>query len=61
LGVKAFSVETIFSIEPLDLERNPDLMRRPSALEAVIQRPNGGDILDGLPAGEHVLIKMAWD
>ena len=61
LVVKAFSVETVFSIEPLDLWRNPDLIRRPPALGAAIQRPNGGDILEGLPANKGLLIQMTWD
>lgn len=61
LALRAYSIETIFSIEPLDLVRNPDLIRRPPALGAAIQRPNGGDILEGLPANKGVIIQMTWD
>ncbi len=61
LVVKAFSVETTFSIIPLDLGRNnAHIMRRPNILIADIQRPNGGDILEGLPAGQPIILKMDW-
>lgn len=62
LVVKAFSVETTFSIIPLDLTgNNAHIMRRPDILFAGIQRPNGGDILDGLQAGQPVFLKMNWE
>ena len=62
LVIKAFSVETTFSIVPLDLKgNNAHIMRRPDILLAGIQRPDGGDILNGLQAGQPIFLKMNWE
>ncbi|MFC1989506.1 hypothetical protein ACFLVW_02930 [Chloroflexota bacterium] len=62
LVIKAFSVETTFSIVPLDLdENNAHIMRRPDILVAGIERPNGGEVLDGLRAGQPIILKLKWE
>ena len=59
--IKAYAVETLFSLIPLDESRNSDLARRPEGLRLAIKRPDGGDILDGIPEGQHVQIDFNWD
>jgi hypothetical protein len=59
LVINAFSIETLFSIAPLDV---PDsaLLRRPRLLGAAVERPGGGDVLQGIPAGEHIRFTLRW-
>lgn len=57
--IKAFAFETLFALVPP--EPSSDLIRRPPSLSVVIRRPDGGDILDGLPAGRPVQFQMTWD
>jgi hypothetical protein len=57
--ISAFAVQTSFSIKPPDLIK-PQVLRRPSGLGFAIQRPDGSDILEGVPAGQHIQFRLVW-
>lgn len=57
--IRSFGVETLFALEEPDGSRS-GLFRRPKLLGAAVQRPDGGEVLDGVPAGEHIRFRMAW-
>lgn len=58
LVLRAFSVETIFALEAPD--DTTGLLKRPRVLGAQIQRPDGGDILEGIPRGEDIRFQISW-
>ena len=60
LVIRAFAFETLFSIEPLDLVANPDLVRRPANLSATVTRPGGGEAVSGVPTGHPIQFQMTW-
>jgi hypothetical protein len=59
ININAFSVETLFAIRrPDNLPENA--LRRPKLLRMRIQRPDGGDVLMGVPAGQNVEFNISW-
>jgi hypothetical protein len=54
-----FAIETIFSLVPPDVI-SPEVLRRPKGLGAAIERPGNGDVLVGMPPGEHIRFEIAW-
>jgi hypothetical protein len=57
--VNAFASTTLFSIARPD-NASPDLLRRPKKLKFLIHRPDGSDVLTGVPAGQPVHFELNW-
>lgn len=57
--VSAFAVDTLFSIQPPDVLR-PNALRRPRVLGASVQRPDGSDVLEGVPAGQDIQVRFSY-
>lgn len=57
--IHAFGTETWLTLKPLDAI-SQDLLHRPFYLAYDIQRPRGGEVLAGLPAGEKVRLYVQW-
>ncbi len=56
---RAFAVETLFAITPPD-NLAAETLRRPPGLGFAVTRPDGSDVLDGVPAGTHVQFRFTW-
>jgi hypothetical protein len=59
LVIRSFSVVTLLSIVPPDVPGGA-LLRRPRLLGAAVQRPDGGEVLAGLPSGQHIQFVLRW-
>ncbi len=59
LIIRSFAIVTLFSIVAPD-GPGAALLRRPRLLGAAVQRPDGGEVLDGLPAGQHIRFALTW-
>jgi hypothetical protein len=57
--IRSFSIETIFTLhEPTRI--SSEMLKRPKLLGAAIERPDNGDVLEGLPKGEHIRFQIRW-
>jgi hypothetical protein len=59
LIVRSFAIETIFALEIPD-RLNGNVLKRPNGLGADIERPSGEQVLQGIPAGEHIRFRFSW-
>jgi hypothetical protein len=57
--IRSFSIETIFTLVEPD-RISSDTLKRPKLLGAAIARPDNGDVLEGLPKGEHIRFQIMW-
>ena len=59
LLVRAFSFDTLFAIEPPD-NLTASWLRRPRLLGVHLQRPGGGDPLQGISTGQAIEFTITW-